>query len=119
MTTPPSGNKIEWIHMDLALPDPEPPPGGWNEPCKFEDHQWVIEIEEGRASVHVVDPCNPEMFDPARGLPACSPDLWQAEDFFTAEPIPVQVTFVNDSTPSTPAGPAEYSYYLDIRPPQT
>jgi len=96
-------------------PDPEPPEGGWHVPtCTFESHHWTLEIEYGRVSISCADPCDESLFNPARPGPMCLHD-WQPEDYSTPEPIPVKLTYVDDSTPSTPAGPAEYGYYIEIR----
>jgi hypothetical protein len=106
--------------MGLALdkseppPTPIPPPGGWRKPtCTFASHSWELEVEGGRANLTCKDPCDPALFDPARLEPLCL-FPWEPEDLVMD--IPVTVTHVDDSTPSTPAGPAEYGFYLEIRP---
>lgn len=104
------------IDLSEPAPDPTPPPGGWAKPCGFEDHAWVLEVDEGRATIHAADPCDLSRFDPSGPTPTCE-ILWEPEDLGTVAPIPVNVTLVNDSTPSTPAGPAEYSFYIELRPP--
>jgi hypothetical protein len=104
-----------WQETD-PLPERKPPAGGWRKPCLIEAHRWGIELEDGRASVVCLDPCDPDLFDSgAQGTPACLHE-WYAEDFCTVEPIPVAATYVDDSTPSTPAGPAEYGFYVELRP---
>jgi hypothetical protein len=96
-------------------PDPTPPEGGWVKPsCTFESHHWEMEVDDGRASISCTDPCNPYIFDPREPTPICLHD-WEPEDFHTPDPIPVALTFVDDSTPSTPAGSAEYGYYIEVR----
>lgn len=96
-------------------PEPDPPEGGWHVPtCSFDTHCWTLEIEDGHVSISCVDPCDGDLFNPSGSPPMCLHD-WQPEDYSTPEPIPVKLTFVNDSTPSTPAGPAEYGYYIEVR----
>ncbi len=93
-----------------------PPPGGWVKPtCTFESHKWALEIEDGHAHIHCCDPCDPSAFDPSAGQATCASDLWNQEDFHTPGAIPVRLTYVDDSTPSTPAGPAEYGFYIEVR----
>lgn len=110
--------KVNW-ELTEPLPDPIPPPGGWHEiTCTFESHKWELTVEDGYVSVQCTDPCDdpfkPKLFDPSKPAPICLHD-WQPEDFFTPEPIPVTCQIVHESTPSTPAGPAEYSYYIEVR----
>lgn len=98
--------------------DPQPPEGGWRIPdCTFASHHWMLTVEDGHASVACVDPCDdayhPRLFDPALPTPVCMHE-WDPSDFFTPDGIPVALTYVDDSTPSTPAGPAEYSYYIEV-----
>lgn len=103
--------------LDLSEPPPdrEPPAGGWVTPtCTFESHKWTLEIEEGRASIHCCDPCDPSTFHPAAGDATCEYP-WEPEDLTTPDPIPVLPTYVDDSTPCTPAGPAEYGFYIEVR----
>lgn len=108
--------KLEWGRDPFrATPELEPPEGGWRSvTCSFESHGWALEIDNGSATVQCVDPCDPDLFDPAGKTPVCLCG-WEPEDFHTPEPIPVKVTYVDDSTPPTPAGPAEYGYYLEVR----
>jgi hypothetical protein len=104
-------------------PEAVPPPGGWRKPtCTFESHRWELEVEGGRADLTCTDPCDSRpdehvrsapLFDPAEPPPVCL-FPWEPEDIVMD--IPVTVTYVDDSTPSTPAGPAEYGYYLEVRP---
>lgn len=101
----------EWMETP---PDREPPAEGWHKPCDFADHRWVLDVEDGRACVRCADPCDPNVYDLAGRTPTCLCD-WQPEDFHTPEPLPVVLTYVDDSTPSTPAGPAEYGYYIEVR----
>lgn len=94
-------------------PEAVPSPGGWRKPnCTFESHRWELEIDHGIARLACTDPCDPSPFDPAEPPVCLHP--WDAEDL--AMDIPVTVTYVDDSTPSTAAGPAEYGYYLEVRP---
>ena len=97
-------------------PEPTPPPGGWRPiTCTFASHNWTLEVEDGRASIMCADPCDVNLFDPSsRSTPVCLCD-WQPEDFSTPDGIPVALTYVDDSTPSTPAGPAEYGFYIEAR----
>lgn len=105
---------MEIINLEY---DPVLPQGGWLEPtCTFEFHQWILEIEDGRVCILCVDPCDPELFNPNSRIPTCLAP-WESEDYSTPEPIPVKLTYVNDSTPSTPAGPAEYGFYIEVRKP--
>lgn len=108
-------SKIRWdVDPSPPPPEPTPPPGGWMPiTCSFESHRWELDVEEGRASVRCADPCDPDLFEPGGRTPACLCD-WLAEDFFTPEPIPVHVKYVDDSSPSTPNGPAEWGYYLVV-----
>ncbi len=104
--------------LDTSEPPPEPmaPEGGWHKPdCTFESHSWVLEVEDGRFQVICADPCDAALFDPSEPTPRCLHD-WEPEDFHTPEPLPVQLVYVDDSTPSTPAGPAEYDFYIEVRP---
>lgn len=111
----PDRSSLEWERCEsLPLPETVPPPGGWRQiTCSFESHRWVLHVEGGRASISCADSCDPTWFDPAGRTPACLCD-WQPEDFF-GEDIPVALEYVDDSTPSTPAGPAEYGYYIVVR----
>lgn len=96
-------------------PEISPPEGGWQTPdCTFESHSWMLEIDNGRASIMCTDPCNPDLFDPEGRTPTCQCD-WQPEDYSTPDPIPVTLTYVDDSTPSGPWGPSEYGYYIEVR----
>lgn len=106
-------------------PEPlEPPEGGWLKPtCSWESHKWHMEIEDGKVSVHCTDPCGPaEHFDPSLPVPVCvamQEGYFEPEDFGTDawnQPWPVKLTYVDDSTPSTPAGPAEYGFYFTLAP---
>lgn len=107
---------VEW-QVDADWEPPQPPEGGWKEPkpgCSWETHRWALSIEDGRASIQCSDPCEGP-FDPEKPIPACSPhlDMPMAEDIYI-EDLPVRVHYVDDSTPSTPVGPAEYGYYFEI-----
>lgn len=96
-------------------PEPVPPEGGWKRVlCTFASHSWSLEVENGRVGLNCTDPCDGRLFNPLGLTPVCLYP-WEPEDLF-AESIPVTVTHINDSTPSTPSGPAEYSYYLEVRP---
>lgn len=108
------------INIDFA-PDPfgvhdlEPPAEGWHKPCEIKDHNWVLEIEEGRANIYCTDPCpNLDIYDRDGMTPACV-GWWENEDLSTPEPIPVDITVVDDSSPAGPWGPAEYGYWIDVR----
>lgn len=94
------------------------PEGGWTPvTCSFESHKWQLEVEEGRARIICVDPCpsEPYTFDPCGPTPTCLCD-WMPEDFSTPEALPVRLRFVDDSSPSTPMGPAEYGFWIDVLP---
>lgn len=90
----------------------KPPEGGWHKPsCTFSGHHWALEIEQGQVSFHCLDPCDPDLYE---WVPSCHNEFY-AEDCFTPERIPVALKWVDDSTPSTPAGPAEYGFYIEVR----
>jgi hypothetical protein len=99
------------------VPEPVEPEGGWKKACTVADHKWALEIEEGRAQMVCLDP-HPESFaaevDPVRGSPVCLMPYWESDDIGTVNPIPVKFEHVDDSTPSTPNGPAEYGFYMTI-----
>lgn len=95
--------------------DPTPPQGGWREPdCSFEGHKWTLEIEQGHIYISCVDPCDPKLFNPNGRTPICIVP-WESEDYITPEPIPVKLTYVDESTPSSPAGPVEYGFCIEVR----
>lgn len=97
---------------------PVEPADGWKEPCQLADHKWTLVIEDGQVRLECVDP-HPESFineiRPDRRYPACLDHYWQAEDLY-CDGIPVKVTHIDDSTPSTPNGPAEYGFYITVEP---
>lgn len=96
------------------LPEPQPPADGWKEPwCDFSDHQWVMEVNDGRVGISCMDPCDESLYDPSGGLPCCLVE-WNPEDFHTPEAIKVELTYVDDSSPAGPWGPAEYGYYIEV-----
>lgn len=106
---------LRWERVE-SPPEPVEPDGGWQEAtCSFESHKWALEVEDGHTGVRCLDPCDPAMFRPSGPTPTCLVD-WPIEDFFSGEPLPVALTYVEDSTPSTPAGPGEYGYYIEVRP---
>jgi hypothetical protein len=72
----------------------------------------VLEIEDGNVHLACKDSCDPALFDPSAPTPVCLVG-WLAEDLIAE--VPVTVTYVDDSTPSTPAGPAEFGFYLEIQ----
>jgi hypothetical protein len=80
--------------------------------CSFESHRWVLDIEDGHASIDCLDPCE-DVFDPDGLIPVCLAGV-EPEEIFAQ--IPVTVTYVDDSTPSSIDGPAEYGFYLEVRP---
>lgn len=111
-----SPRKIVW-EVEECEPPPRrtPPPEGWHPiTCTWESHQWTLDVEDGRAFVACADPCEP-LHDPAGPIPVCLCE-WQPEDLFTPDSIPVRLVYVDDSTPSTPAGPAEYGFYIEVHP---
>lgn len=93
------------------------PKGGWKEICIIADHKWSLEVEGGSASLRCLDP-HPEEFsnqvNPVYGPPVCLSQYWESDDLH-CEGIPVQVRHVDDSTPSTPMGPAEYGFWIEIK----
>ena len=108
---------IEFLSTD---DDPEPreePESGWKKSCTIADHRWGLDIEEGKVILKCLDP-HPEEFvneiDPYHGLPVCLDPYWVSEDL-GGEIKEVHVEHVDDSTPSTPEGPAEYGYYIVIK----
>lgn len=111
--------KLEFEVVEAVFDRPEPvePEGGWKKACQVEDHRWTLSVEEGRAELVCLDP-HPQQFaeevDPQRGMPVCLDPYWEPEDLFAE--VAVQVRHVDDSSPSTPAGPAEYGFYLEIKP---
>lgn len=98
----------------------EPPVEGWHEPCTVQSHKWAIELDEGIARLVCADRCpDPNVYDPAGITPAClMSDYWVREDLQTEGSIPVEITLVDDSTPSTPDGPAEYGFWIDVKRPK-
>lgn len=91
-------------------------------PCKIEDHNWEMSIEEGRVSIFCVDPHSNierramnEWGNRLGGLGACEPMVFQSEDYYV-DGFPIDLEYVDDSTPSTPMSPAEYGYYILVHP---
>lgn len=108
-------NELRRIEVD-PLPEPRVPEGGWRHvTCTWESHKWHLWLEDGKFSIQCADPCDLNQIDPAsgKGLPVCHWEFYP-EDCGTPEPIPVKLTYVDDSTPSTPAGPAEYGFYIEV-----
>lgn len=109
--------KIEVNWLDEEIPERKEPEGGWKTPCIIADHKWALEIEEGKVELVCLDP-HPESFaeecNDGGGLPVCLFPYWEREDLITVNAIPAKVTHVDDSTPSTPNGPAEYGFYIEI-----
>jgi hypothetical protein len=105
--------------FDILQHEYEAPDGGWKKPCNFSDHQWGIEIEEGRVRLICLDPCDLnkdyDQYDPGGPLPTCAV-WWEAEDLVTQAPIPVRLNFVDDSSPAGPWGEAEYGFYIEVGP---
>lgn len=107
---------IEFADDDIFAERPEPE-GGWLPvTCNFSSHRWGLEAEEGVARLRCLDKCDLSRIDPSGPIPCCDDTYFLPEDVVTAAPIPVRVVFVDDSTPSTPDGPAEYGYWLEIHP---
>jgi hypothetical protein len=107
----------EPIHIDFA-PDVDEPEGGWEKACTVEDHSWEMELEEGAAILHPTDPCSDEKIA-AMGpyaWPVCRERYWDQLDIVMHERIPVKVTHVDDSSPAGPWGPAEYGFYIKVKP---
>lgn len=101
-----------------SLGERTPPEGGWHEPtCTFDSHNWTLEVEDGRVNIRCMDPCDPDLFSMVDRIPTCLCD-WQQEDYVTAEPIPIKLHYVDDSTPSTVDGPAEWGYWIEISLPE-
>jgi hypothetical protein len=103
--------------LHLEIPERPILEEGWAKPCGFDDHQWGIELEDGRARLVCLDPCDLDNIccDPNGPLPTCAV-RWEAEDLVTSRPIPVTLEFVDDSTPSTPNGPAEFGFWIEVHP---
>lgn len=98
--------------------EPEMPEGGWTPvTCSFESHKWQMEIEEGRVRITCVDPCSsePYTYAPDGPIPTCLAP-WESDDFNTPEALPVRLRFVDDSTPDSWLGPAEYGFWIDVLP---
>lgn len=100
--------------------EPEPPEGGWKEvTCSYESHKWQIELDGGHFYVQCVDPCpDPEHYDSSKGLPACIAHQHYGEsaDFCTPDPLPIRLKFIDESTPDSWMGPAEYGFYIEVYP---
>lgn len=95
---------------------PVEPEGGWTPvTCSFESHKWAVEIDMGRATLICLDPCpsEPYTFDPSGPTPTCLCP-WEGDDLSTPEPLPVRLRFVDDSTPDSWLGPAEYGFWIDV-----
>lgn len=108
--------EIRWEIDNEPPPFPKKPEGGWNKACGLDDHKWDLVVEDGKASLNCRDPHSEEfcgLVDPNGPPPVCGYPYWVQEDIYI-ESIPVKVKHVDDSTPSTPAGPAEYGFYLEI-----
>lgn len=97
-----------------APPDPVPPPGGWTlATCRVETHRWHLDLDDGSFHITCMDPCEGH-FDPSAPQPVCRHDF-EPHDFTTPDPLAITLTYVDDSTASTPAGPAEYGFYIEVR----
>lgn len=86
--------------------------------CKVGDHRWKIEFDAGTINVYALDPCDRikrESMIRNHGYPACSEKDGWVRDGLSGE-IEIKLTYVDDSTASTPAGPAEYGYYIEVEP---
>jgi hypothetical protein len=95
-------------------------------PCTVEDHTWVLEFDAGSYHVSCKNPHTPieieamyrySQQDASMGnwrYPVCGDDVGDYVHTGIAGEIEVKLNHVDDSTPSTPAGPAEYGYYLEI-----
>lgn len=108
---------IRLIDFSEIFPEPEEPEGGWIQPtCTWESHKWALEIEDGSFHIKCLDPCDMTKIDPNATIPVCEWGMNYCEptDFGTPwdAPMPIRLEFVDDSTPSTPMGPAEYGYYI-------
>jgi hypothetical protein len=106
----------ESLALDEQMKEPE---GGWTKPCVIADHEWELDIEEGMASLVPTNPHTEEevaRMDPSLGSGICAYPYWEREDLFVEGRIPVKVEHVDDSSPSTPAGPAEYGFYVKVTP---
>lgn len=100
-------------------PERKEPADGWKQPCRLADHKWALEVEEGRASLVCLDP-HPESFmeecDPQRGAPVCIDHYWERDDLTLDGQIPVAVEHIDDNMPSGPWGPAEYAFWIELKP---
>lgn len=95
-------------------------------PCKFEDHLWTLEIEEGRANVYPKDPHTSVEREAMRrwaeqegtgyygGICQCYSEV-ALPDYIFGEFI-VKINYHDDSSPAGPWGEAEYGYYLTFEP---
>lgn len=108
---------IEIVDWDEPLPERKEPEGGWKKACTVVDHKWALEVEGGKVSLVCLDP-HPETFmdevDPEYGAPVCLDQYWERDDLNTPRAIPVKVKHIQDNTPSTPNGPAEYGFWIEI-----
>lgn len=100
--------------FDEVKPLPEPE-DGWKEvTCDWKSHRWAFHIEDGRIRIECLDPCDLTQFNPSGPLPVCDTDYLVSEDFYSVNPIEVKLRFVDDSTPDSWLGPAEYGYYIEV-----
>lgn len=104
--------------LDLFFDEPpKPPREGWKPACRVSDHEWELSIEEGEVTLHCKNPHTDEeaeQMDPDQGIPVCKESYWDRMDIFMPKRVPVKVRHVDDSTPDTPNGPAEYGFYLEL-----
>lgn len=103
--------KFEFERIIIDLDDVDEGPR--EKSCSVADHKWELEIEDGTVSLIATDPC-PEEKAAKMDWPVCRQQYWDREDIYMAKNVPVKVRHVDDSTPSTPSGPAEYGFYLEI-----
>lgn len=106
----------EFIEIDGGWPEVPEPEGGWQKSCVIADHEWELEIEEGAVILHAINPCSAEQIEAMGpdGWPVCRDRYWEREDIVMYKRVPVKVRHVDDSIPSTPNGPAEYGFYLEL-----
>lgn len=107
--------------MKFALDLSDPPPdfiGPRLPPCRLEDHNWALTIEDQRPSLLCLDPCSEErkvQMDTERHGPMCDV-VYEFVDGMYMDEIPVRLKIETEHTPSTPAGPEEWSAWLVVDP---
>lgn len=108
------------LNFDLVLTDPPPESIGPRlPPCKLEDHQWELNIEDGQPVLSCLDPCSEERksgMETHRHGPMCDVVLEFLDGMWLKAAIPVRPVIETEHTPSTPAGPEEWDAWLVLHP---